>query len=416
MANYNPTANPAAIAAVQDILKEVWVSDTLKSQLYEDMVLFDYVEEVTEYTDSVGLQAAVPLKTGRTGGVGSRAIGEPLAPPDRQKVGKAKYEYTNHYLQVQVNGPVVARMETDRQSAVREVDFEVTNGIEDFKHMLCRQLHGDGTGNILFSGLPGNASASVIPLGAANAGVLDRGWLYEGMAVDIGTTAAPTLDTGGNRILTINDDPANPTITLENATATTAGSGIALFGNRKAGGVSNEMNGLRSIINDTSTLGGINPATYSFWKASRLHNGGTLRSLSIDLMLSALKRVRQRGDYPDVALCDLDQEQRYYQLLQGQIRFMGDKDLAAGHTEKLAFARMTVQGDPEARPNRIDFIKKKALQMYSAGEISWQNQTAGGDILAWMQGYDAFVGRAAKYCQLGTDRRRSFATLEDLAS
>ena len=410
----NPT--PADVAAVNDVLKEVWVTDTLKSQLYDDMVLFDYIEDVTEYTDSDGLYAKVPLKTGRTGGVGSRALGEPLPDADRQKVGKATYNYQNHYLVVAVNGPLVARMRTNRQSAVREIDFEVTNGIEDLKHMLCRQLHGDGTGNVLYAGLPGNASAQVIPLGASNFGVLERGHLYEGMRVDIGTAANPTLDTGRNRILSINDDPAAPTITLATATAVTAGSGLSLHGNRTAGGISNEMNGLRSIISDTSTLGGINPATYSFWKAARVHNSGGLRALSIDLMLQTLRKLRQKGSYPDVGLTDLVQEQKYYQLLAGQVRFMGDKDLTAGNTEKLAFARMQIVGDPEARPNRIDFIKKSALQMYSAGEIAWQNTTSGGDILAWQQGYDAFIGRAAKYCQLGTDRRNSFGSLEDLAS
>jgi len=35
MATFTPTANPAAIAAVQDILKEVWVADNLESQLLE---------------------------------------------------------------------------------------------------------------------------------------------------------------------------------------------------------------------------------------------------------------------------------------------------------------------------------------------------------------------------------------------
>src|SRR3954467_13380853 len=119
-----PVANPANIAAVQDILREVWVSDTLRSQLYDDMVLFDYIEDVKEYTDSDGLKASVPLKTGRTGGVGSRAIGQQLAPADHQRVGKASYNYKNHYLQIQVLGPVVAKMETDRQACVREVDFE----------------------------------------------------------------------------------------------------------------------------------------------------------------------------------------------------------------------------------------------------------------------------------------------------
>lgn len=410
-----PVATPAGIAAVNDILKEVWVSSTLKSQLYDDIILFDWIDDVTEHTDSDGLKASVPLKTGRTGGVGSRAIGQKLPDADHQRVGKASYNYTNHYLQVQVLGPVVAKMETDRQAVVREVDFEVTNGIEDLKHMISRQLNQDGSGQILLSGLPGNASSTVIPLGAANFGVLDRGWLYEGMRLDIGTAAAPQLDAGGVTILAIDDTAAAPTITVDVAVTVTAGSGISLYGNRLTGGVSNEMNGLGNIVSATATLGGINPASASYWKATVLGNAGTPRALTIDLMMTALRGLRQKGGYPDIIHTDLIQEQKYYNLLQGQVRYMGDKDLTAGNSENLAFARLQIKADPEAVPGKMRFLKKDALQMYSAGEIAWQNQTTGGDVLAWRQDYDAFVGRAAKYCQLGTDRRRSLASLDDLS-
>jgi hypothetical protein len=410
-------ASPANILAVQDILKEVWVADTLTSQLYEDMILFDYVEEVTEYTDSNGLKAVVPLKTGRSGGIGSRAIGDFLPVPDHQRVARATYNYTNHYLQVMVNGPVVARMETDRESCVREIDFEVTNGIEDFKHMLCRQLHGDGTGNILFAPLPGNASSTTLQLGASNFDVLDRGWLYEGMVLDVGTAAVPNQDSGpvGNvRITAIDDTAATPKLTLDQAITVTAGSGISLAGNRFAGAQSNEMNGLGNIISDTLQLGGLTPATSAYWKPARIQNGGTARALSIDLMLTTLRRMRMRGSYPDIGLTDLVTEAYYYKLLQGQVRFAGDSNLTAGNTEGLAFAKLKIVGDPEAVPGKIRFLRKKALQMYSAGPIGWQNQTAGGDLLSWVQNQDAFMGRAVKYCNLGTNRRRDFGVLEDL--
>ena len=414
-----PVANPADIAAVQDVLKEVWVSDTLRSQLYDDMVLFDWIDDVKEYTDSDGLHASVPLKTGRTGGVGSRPIGGDLPAADHQRVGKAKYNYTFHYLVVQLYAPVIARMKTDRQACVREIDFEISNGIEDLKHMICRQLHSDGSGKLTSSELPDNAGSATVALGASNYFLIDKGWVYEGLAVDIGTDASPTSKVEGARITAIDDDPAAPTITLDKTpTSWDDAAGdfhLSVHGNRGAS-TSYEMNGLRNIISDTAELGELDPATKTFWKAYVNENSGTPRPLSVELMLTTLRGVRQKGDYPDVAIGDLFQEQKYYNLLQGQVRFTGEGSLSAGHTEGLSFAKLKLLGDPEARPGRIDFLKKSALQMYSAGEIAWQNQTTGGDILAWQQGKDAFVARAAKYCQLGTDRRRSFATLGDLAT
>ena len=415
-----PVANPANIAAVQDILKEVWVSDTLESQLYEDTILLDWIEDVTEYTDSDGLKASVPLRTGRTGGVSARGVGEKLGPASHQAVGKATYNYKNLYLQIKVEGPVVARMETNRQAVVREIDFEVSNGIDDFKKDICRQLHRAGDGVITFNGLPGGAADLTVELGANNIGVLDRGWLYEDQLIDIGTAANPTLDAGAYRIVSISDNPAAPVLTIasDNAAgnvAVTAGSHISLAGNRKAGSVSNEVMGLEGIVSDSVVLGGLDPATKRFWKAVVEANGGVNRALSIPLMNTTWRKIKQKGGKVDVLLGDLVQQQKYYELLQPQVRFAGDTGLAAGNVDGPSFNTTKFIGDPESMPNRIYFLNKKSIQMYSAGPIAWQNQTTGGDILAWSQDYDAFVGRAAKYANIGTNRRVSNGLLKDLS-
>ena len=193
-----PVADPADIAAVQDILKEVFPSDELESQLYEGTIALDFFEEVTEYTNSDGDGASVPIKKGRTGAVGARGVGELLPPADHQKPAKARYFYKNLYVTVQVYGPVVAKMKTNRQACVREIDFEINGAITDFKRDFCRQLHNDGSGLVTIAALPGNAANTVIPLGAGNAPVVERGWLYDGLPVDIGTVADPDARVEGN--------------------------------------------------------------------------------------------------------------------------------------------------------------------------------------------------------------------------
>jgi hypothetical protein len=416
MAVFTPVTNPAAIAAVQDILKEVWISDTLETQLYEDTILLDWIEEVTEYTDSDGLRAVVPLRTGRTGGVSARAIGQKLAPADHQKVGRATYNYQNLYLQCEVYGPVIAKMETARQAAVREVDFEISNGVNDFKRDFTRQLQRKGDAVITVAGLPGGASSTTVLLGAANYELIDKGFLYEGQVIDIGTAASPTLDTSGVRVLSVVDSVAAPAIVVDNATATTAGSHISLFGNRTAGSVSNEINGLENIVDDTAVLGGIDPtvAGKAFWKSIRENNAGTPRALSLALMNTTNRKLRQKGARIDVILTDLVQEQKYYELLQAQVRFIGEMKLSAGNVEGPAYNNVPVIGDPDHRSGKMHFLTKKSLQMYSAGAMAWQNQTTGGDVLSWRQDFDAFVGRAAKYVQVGTNRRNLNGVLEDL--
>lgn len=417
MAATTPVANPAAILAVQDILKEVWISNRLESQLQDETEIYDYFETVTEHTDSDGLKASVPLKVGRTGGIGARGIGERLPYADHQKPGKATYNYKNTYAVIQVEGPVVARMETNRQSVVREVNFEVEGAIEDYKRDMVRQLHTFGDGVITLAGLPGNASSTTIPLGAANYPVIERGWLYEGQLIQIGTVADPSASASGQRIVGITDSVSAPAIEVDVATAVTATHHLSLFGNRTAANGSNEVNGLGNIIHDTAVLGGIDPTAVGkgYWKAVRDHNSGTLRALSLPLMNATNRKIRQKGSkgVTDV-LGSLALQQKYYELLQSQVRFASDASLSGGKVDGPQFNNTTFRGDPDCLPNRVYFLNKKALMMFSAGELAWQNQTTKGDILAWRQEYDSFVARAAKYCQAGTNRRSSLGVLEDI--
>jgi len=415
MATETPVATAADIAAVEDVLKEVYVANDLESQTRDDVTILDWFGETTEYTDSNGSKAVVPLKVGRTGGIGARDINDPLPKADRQKVGRAEYEYKHLYLTVKVHGPVVARMRTNRQSAIREIDTEINGGVEDFKRDMCRQLHTFGDASLLLTALPGNTSATTIPLGAGNYPILERGWIYEGQRIEVGSLANPDASAAGMQIIDIDDTPAAPTIEVSTATATTAGHFLFLYGNR-GDGYSKEINGLGNIVADDSTLGAIDPtaAGNGYWKSYVDDNGGTPRALSLSLMNTVNRKVRQRGAMVSDVLGSLGMQQKYYELLQSQVRFAGDQSLGGGKTEGPQFNNVTFAGDADALPGRIYFLAKKALQMYSAGPLSWQNQTTGGNILAWDQDYDAFVARAAKYVETGTDRRRSLALLDDI--
>ncbi len=421
-----PVADPAAIAAVQDILKEVWPTDRLQSQMLEETIVLDYCEDVTEYTDSDGLRASVPLRTARTSGISARGINQKLGPAGHQTSAKASYNYVFNYLTIKVLGPVVARMKTDRQAAVREVDFEVENGLNDFKLDLQRQLHLDGTGNICQAAATVTGTATVSLANARGQHAIRSGWLYVNMWVDIGTKTNPTAVVQGAKIIDV-DDVAY-TITLDTnitlAAADIAGGAnnvwIGRYGNRSAG-VSYEMNGLEAIISQALPLGGIDPtvAGNKYWKAVIKANGGTLRTNSIDLMLQVEQGIRQAGGKSELLLADLTQERLYYNILQKNVRFITESGtqgkLESGNVRGLEMNNKPLVGDPMCPPSKVEFVNKKDLMMFSAGKTQWQNTTTGGDILAWVQDEDSFVARAAKYANLGTQHRRGLGRLGDLA-
>lgn len=415
-----PIADPAVIAAVQDVLKEVWTTDALENQLLEDLVLFEWMDDVKDHTDSDGLKATVPLRTGRTSGISSRGINQKLGPAGHQRVGKASYNYTFHYLTIKVLGPVMARMKTSRQSAVRELDLEVKNGLNDIKQDWQRQLHMDGSAAIakVSAYNSGTKTVTIDPTDLVGRHALRVGWIYEGMNIDIGSLADPTA-AGVGQFLTVStvDEDAGTFTLVTGAASIVAGQFIFRHGNRSAanGGESYEMNGLGNIISATASLGGLAPASNTFWKATVMSNSGTLRALSTDLLLRTENKVRQKGGKVEVLIGDLDQERRYYNLLQPQVRYAGDSGVnSTGNAGGIDFNGKKFVGDAHSLPNRIRMLNKGAFQMYSAGELAWQNQTTGGDILSWVQDEDAFVARAAKYCQVGTDRRNTLAEVQDL--
>lgn len=419
MAVFTTTATPADIAAVSAVLKEVYPSDELEKQFYDQLNLLDMFEETTEYTDANGEKAVLFLRTGRGGGISARAVGEQLAPPDHRRFANVEYQYTNHYVQIAVNGPVVARMKSNRTSAIRHIDDEITQSLEDQQRDWVRQLHGSGDAVIAASLPTLSTAAQWVPLGVANLWAVERGFLYPGQYVDIGTVADPTASTGGNRIIAVDATASAPRIKLENATTVTSGHGVALAGNRTADGLQRELNGLGNMFG-TGTFAGIDPSVdgNQFWQSVVKGNGGTARALTIDVLLEGLRALRQNGKYPDFLFGDLIQESKYYNELQSQVRFAGESNLQAGNTEGLAFAKIKSGfiGDPDAKPGKVWMGRKDAIRRFSAGPVAWQNQTEGGSILHWRPDYDQFTARAAKYWQLGLVRRNTLARIDDLSS
>ena len=419
MTTYALSATPADIAAVSAVLKEVYPSDELEKQFYDQLNLLDMFEETTEYTDSNGEKAVLFLRTGRGGGISARSVGEQLAPPDHRRYSNVEYRYTNHYVQIAVNGPVVARMKSNRTSAIRHIDDEISVSLEDQQRDWVRQLHGAGDA-VIAATLPALATAAQwVPLGAANYWAVERGFLYPGQSVDIGTAAAPTSSTGGNPIIAVDATVGAPKIKLANATTVTAGHSVSLAGNRSTDLAQRELNGLGNMFG-TGTFAGIDPTVdgNQFWQSKIQGNSGTGRNLDLDILLGGLRALRQGGKYPDFLFGDLNQEQRYYKLLQGQVRFAGEGNLESGGTEGLAFAKIKggFVGDPDCKPGAIHMGRKDAIRRFSAGPCSWQNQTEGGSILHWRPDYDQFTARAAKYWQLGLIRRNTLCRIDDLNS
>lgn len=409
-------ASPADITAVSNIIKKVYVSDTIHSQINDDTMLLSEIERTTEYHDAVGDKAVGFLKTGRNVGTSARSLnGGTLGAPGHQQTNKWELDYAANYVTVKILGTTIAKMKTARQAATKAVTLEVEGAIDDLKKELQRQLYADGTA--LMANFAANTTTATLLLNAATtpqaiAGndVIQKGWAQPGMYVDIGTTASQAAVVADAKIVSVTDSDTAPSITIDSAVTTTTSHYLSKAGNR-SGTTSYEMNGLDSVIASSGAFANLTDGT---WVAADVNTVTAGTSLSRSHMQRAYRKVRMYSGKPNMILTSFEHQEDYYNLLQTQVRFASDSNLASGKVDGPTFNGIPVTGDADCPRGRMYFLDTKELFFATAGDIAWQNVNTGGDVLAWSQTEDAFVARAAFYANLGTNKRRGFSAIRGL--
>ena len=405
------TAQPADITAAQAVLKEVYTSDRIVSQLNEELILYSQVEKTTEYHDAVGDKAIGFAKIGRNVGTSARSLnGGTLGAAGHQQRTRWELDYAANYLQIKILGTTIAKMATARQAAVRAVDDEVDEGLNDLKKEIQRQLYSNGDALIAQCGTTTAAAQVVLAADRKGADAIDRGWFQVGMYVDIGTTANEAAVVADAKIVSVNSNGTSSTVTIDSSVTTTSSHYISKADNR-SGTTSYEMNGLENLVDNAGTFAAINSSTVPEWKANVVTASA---NLARSHMQSAFRQARQNGGSPNLILTSLNHQEDYYNLLQAQVRFAGDANLASGKVDGPQFNGLPVVADPDCPTGKMYFLDTKALFLATAGDIAWQNTNTGGDILAWVQDEDAFAARAALYANLGTTRRRSHSVVESI--
>jgi hypothetical protein len=81
-----------------------------------------------------------------------------------------------------------------------------------------------------------------------------------------------------------------------------------------------DLMGLKGLISDVGTIGGIDRATYTWWKCVMKANGGLKRNLSIPLMLSTFLACSDGDEKPDFILTDKKGWQAYHELVRGVVQ------------------------------------------------------------------------------------------------
>lgn len=413
------------VASLASVLKDAWTSTRVQKQFYNKNPLIEKLRTVEGTV--IGQQAQVPIHKGRSGGYTStNAAGGSLNPAGNQVLDQATYTLIYHWFQVSLEAAALNQSASNVQAIISAKDLEMQGAIDDVSKQVSRQLASNG--DSLIAQCTTTSSSAVINLmpdssGGRGAQAITRGHLYEGMPVDIGTTADSDSIVTGSVITAVDETPSAPTITIGSAVSTTSAHYVSWANPNSATAVAPEMNGLRNIFGSTGSLGGINPASAgnAYWKPAYVDT--TTTTLSIDAALNVQRYVFQKtGEYGAYVFTSAKQAANLYSLLQNQVRFNGEMKMGAGNVGGLLGLEWNGQNInvlPDIYDSDWFFVDLDALVRITGAwkEPKWTNDIQGtGGSFQWSTGTTAFVEGLVWPWNIGTQRRNGGAAMTALTS
>lgn len=388
----------STLETVGPTLKRRYAPENVVEQLYQENPFLAKVKKTSKYT--VGEEARTVLHDGRNGGYTTLPEGGgTLNEAGEQGYHKATWKYKNHHTQVAIQGEALDGTENNANALVSAFTAEIDGAIADTNRQLSRQLYMDGSA--LIAQCRASDSNNVDLNKTTGPGVLERGWLFVGQPVTVGTKANETAIQASTKITAIDETNVAFTVAAGNVT----GEGTTHYVSHakgRSGETSREMNGLANLVG-TGEVGGLTSTTSPVWKSTV---NSTTTSLTIGALLTAQRKIRQvRGKSPTFFLTSLLQQQRFYELLQQQVNFSSDKALSAGADDTPTWGGMEIFGDPDCPDSDLYMGHWEHLFMVAMNDGYWQNKHTGGNILVWSQGTDAYVGKYTYRANLAVNRR-----------
>lgn len=122
----------------------------------------------------------------------------------------------------------------------------------------------------------------------------------------------------------------------------------------------------QSLFRDSGTIGGIDPTTYTWWKAKY---DNTAEPLTIEDMFDIYNQAGGGSDNPDVVVTGRVLFQKYNSLLQAQQRFTSQEMADAGF-QTLKFHGADMFFDEQAISDEVWFVNTKYLYLGALPEMT----------------------------------------------
>lgn len=397
----------ASISSAAGILKN-WYAGALVSQFNDQIPLWKHIEKGRE--KSAGLQVIRALKVRRNPGVGSTSDGGTLPKIGQQTTVQAAIAYKFNYLRFGVTGPMLKASQGDKGAFVSVMEYEMEQGLLDFKTNFNRQLFGDGSGQI--ATVSANAVATNVITATGIESTMDANtYLDVGVVIDIYTSAGVLVSSG----LQITDISGTSTCTLTlSANVTCSATDLIIL----SGSYNNDVQGLLTTLSNTQTssIYSINRSQYPVYQSNVINaNGG---QLTLDLMQQAWNEGRRRGDAKyDAVFCDFASERFYNKLLVVDKRYIGkvpgDGTFSNKDSSYLEFGGVAIVPDKDSL-RRFWFLDSKTWKKYVLSELEWADET--GSYMIAQTSADQFEIRLRHLANLFCEKPSANAVLRNYVS
>ena len=347
-----------------------------------------------DYDSVQGKDFTIPLHYGRNEGIGARGEGSALPTAGNQAYKASVLPMRYQYGRFQITGQTIKATRNNEGAYRKAVRSEMEGLANDMVDSLSRQIFGDGTGVLATCASASSATAITVDSTAK---------LRVGMKVDIlvTSTGATTAGVVGDTIASI----TSGTVFVLTTGVATYGSIGNTYSVYISGSRNLEMMGLGGIVSATTTVQGLDVATYPWWVATVQGNSGTGRAISDTVLQKALDTLTQNSNGKASAFYTTYGVRRAYQaILAAQKQFVNTMTLTGGY-DTIAYNGLPIIADKNAPSGKIFVVDESKLKFYrmsdNGGEdngLFWLEED--GNMLKYVTGYDAYEAILCLYSSL----------------
>lgn len=386
-----------------------WYEGPIVSQFNDEVPLYRGMEKGNHKYN--GLQVIRPLKVLRNPGIGATSDGGLLAPIGRQTTVQAIIAAKFNYLRFGITGPMLKASQGDKGAFISEMEFEMNEGMTDFKNDVNRQLFWNGRGDLALVAAAAVAS-NVITVNGRTASESGDKYLQPSMVVDI-VDAGTLLVKYSAVTLTSVSNAMTSTVVLSQAVTVAAGDIIV-----RTGALNQEIQGiLTQLDGNTTTVFNVDRSAYPVTQGNSINAGGA--ALSLNLLQQTLNELRRKGGGKlSTVYSDFDSERFYNKLLVADRRYIGDKVKGDGtFSDKdktyLEYAGVAWVADKDC-PLATYMLQEKSLIKYVLSDIEWADES--GAPLIVQTSSDAYEARLRFFANVFNEKPSASARLHNYIS